>query len=119
MDLVQRAARTFVAALIGSVVTLDSLASVDWKQALSLAGSATFLSVITNFTVRNVGATDTASVFKAAELIPVAANQVVQYGQAAVTQWAQGEHDRISGQVQDAQQQVSTWMQSQQRPRGF
>lgn len=70
VDLLQRAARTFVAHAIGAVVALESFDGIDWNNIWSLAGSATLLSIITSYMSRNIGVPGTASVLRGAELPP-------------------------------------------------
>jgi len=70
IDLLQRAARTFVAHAIGGLVALESFTNIDWNNIWSLAGSATLLSVITSYLSRNIGVPGTASVLRGAELAP-------------------------------------------------
>lgn len=77
VDLLQRAARTFVATATGAVVALESFDGIDWNNILSAAGSATLLSLITSYLSRNVGVPGTASVLRGAELVRIAPNQFV------------------------------------------
>lgn len=71
VDLLQRAARTFIAHAVGALVALESFENIDWANIWSLAGSATLLSLITSYLSRNVGIPGTASVLRGAELPPV------------------------------------------------
>lgn len=71
VDLLQRAARTFVATAVGAVVALESFDSIDWQEIWSLAGSATLLSLITSYLSRSVGVPGTASVLRGAELVRI------------------------------------------------
>lgn len=70
VDLLQRAARTFIAHAAGAVVALESFDNIDWNNVWSLAGSATLLSIITSYMSRNIGVPGTASVLRGAELPP-------------------------------------------------
>lgn len=75
VDLLQRAARTFVATAVGAVVAVESLDTVDWTAVTSAAGSATLLSLITSYLSRGVGVPGTASVLRGAELVRIAPHQ--------------------------------------------
>lgn len=108
VDLMQRAARTFLATFVGAAIAIDDLRNIDWGNAASLAASATILSIITNMTVRNVGVTNTASVFPGAELIPTAKLAIDQRIAEGTAQWNQG--------VEQFHGQVRTAMDSLQRP---
>ena len=63
-DLVERAIKTFAQALIGAWgAGVTGLIGVDWIQALSIAGFATLISVLTSIGSLTIGY-DTASLVK-------------------------------------------------------
>lgn len=68
IELVQRAARTFVAFFAGTVIGLESFVNIDWAQTFGLALSATVLSVLTSLGSKNLGDKGHASAIQGAEI---------------------------------------------------
>lgn len=68
IDLANRAVRTFAATFVGVLGAVDHFNVNEWKQAASLALTATLLSVLTSYVSRNIGTPGTASAIAAADL---------------------------------------------------
>lgn len=84
VDVVQRAARTFVATAVGVIVGLETLESIDWTNVANLAAGATVLSILSSFVSRPIGVRGTASVLRNAELAPVAVGPFTGYVPVAI-----------------------------------
>lgn len=64
-ELIERAVKTFAQSLVAAIgTTAVALGDVDWALALSTAGLATLLSVLTSIGSMNIGDSGTASVVK-------------------------------------------------------
>lgn len=57
IDTADRAARTFAGTLVGAIPATGGLTDIDWKQALTIAGTAALVSVLTSVLTVNLGAT--------------------------------------------------------------
>ena len=57
IDSADRAARTFAGTLVGAIPATGGLTDIDWKAALTIAGTAAIVSLLTSTLTVNVGAT--------------------------------------------------------------
>jgi hypothetical protein len=70
IDALERAIRTFFQSLAGAFTAGVTVASVDWQAALTIAATATVLSVLMSLGSINIGNQGTASFTKAVEVSP-------------------------------------------------
>ena len=57
IDLADRVGRTFVSALVGAIPATGPLSDINWRDALTLAATAAFISVLTSLASSNLGPT--------------------------------------------------------------
>lgn len=55
IDTGSRVARTFFGSLVASVPVVGGIADIDWKNAISIAGTAALLSLVTSLLTVNLG----------------------------------------------------------------
>lgn len=55
IDALDRVARTFFGVLVAAIPVTGGIADIDWKNAVTIAGTAALLSILTSFATVNIG----------------------------------------------------------------